>query len=354
MDRGLTYVDYYSEYASVARIDIVFDLITILIIAMLMVQIIRRKHNTREVFMFRRILICNLIMAVCGIAEDAQLLYRTLDRNALAGVYISAAFVEIFTLVLVAQWLLFVEFTLHQSMDIIKRRYPVVMIPFFVAIALQLICILLILPFGGTPEHSDIANLFNTISYIIMFFYMIVSYIVLCRERGLNKIPQYIRVTPTIICMLAGIIIDWFLTEYRTQEIGFAIGLLFADYYMFRRLSFIDPETGFFNRKYLPVLEKAAGKKKIEGGTVFRFHAPVDSGKMAAIIRAWEPYSSRVVTMGDGTFLVFAEALREDLAENFISHVRENAQEEGLQVEAGYETWKEWPVPAKIRRIVSE
>ncbi|MCR5092837.1 MAG: hypothetical protein K6B72_02585 [Lachnospiraceae bacterium] len=354
MDRGLTYVDYYPEYASVARIDIVFDLITILIIAMLMVQILRRKHNTKEVFMFRRILICNLIMAVCGIAEDAQLLYRTLDRNTLAGVYVSAAFVEIFTLVLVAQWLLFVEFTLHQSMDIIKRRYPRVSIPFFAAVALQIISILLLLPFNGTPEYSEVADLLNTISYLVMFFYIMASYIVLSRERGQNKIPQYIRVTPTVICMVAGIIIDWFLTEFRTQEIGFAIGLLFADYFMFRRLSFIDPQTGFFIRKYLPELEKAASKKKIEGGTVFHFRAPEDSGKMAAIIRAWEPYSSRVVTMGDGMFLVIAEALKESLAETFISHVRKNAQEEGLQVEAGYEIWKEGPVPAEIRRIASE
>ncbi|MBQ7505778.1 MAG: hypothetical protein IJT05_00480 [Lachnospiraceae bacterium] len=32
---------------------------------------------------------------------------------------------------------------------------------------------------------------------------------------------------------------------------------------MFRRLSYIDPETGFYNEKYLAVMERKAAKKII-------------------------------------------------------------------------------------------
>ena len=38
----------------------------------------------------------------------------------------------------------------------------------------------------------------------------------------------------------------YFFTGYRTVVLGYAIGLMFADYFMFRRLGFLDQKTGFF------------------------------------------------------------------------------------------------------------
>ena len=43
-------------------------------------------------------------------------------------------------------------------------------------------------------------------------------------------------------------------TSYLVDGLGYAVGLMFADYYMFRRLSYMDPDTGFFNERYLEVL----------------------------------------------------------------------------------------------------
>ena len=54
MEKGLTYVTYYPEYIPVYRMDILFDLITIFLVAMMLLQIACMKYRTRELIMFRR------------------------------------------------------------------------------------------------------------------------------------------------------------------------------------------------------------------------------------------------------------------------------------------------------------
>ena len=68
-----------------------------------------------------------------------------------------------------------------------------------------------------------------------------------------SHLPDSVRGGPAII---------------RLDGLGYAVGLLFADYFMFRRLSYIDPETGFYNEKYLAVMErKAVNKAEAISGT---------------------------------------------------------------------------------------
>ncbi len=161
---------------------------------------------------------------------------------------------------MVSHWLIFVEFTLHQSRDIIRRRYPVVMIPFWIAILIALFNMIAVIP-PSTPLYIRVAVYYlNRVQLLIWFFYILASYVVLFREKKRKAIPQYIRLTLTVVSITLGLLIS-VLTPYELDGLGYAIGLLFAEYYMFRRLSFIDPETGFFNEKYLRVLDREAEKK---------------------------------------------------------------------------------------------
>ena len=60
------------------------------------------------------------------------------------------------------------------------------------------------------------------------------------------------------------------LAEYAILPLFFALGLLFADYHMYKRLNDIDPDTGFYNTRYLSTLITYAKKKKLTGATVIR------------------------------------------------------------------------------------
>ena len=67
---------------------------------------------------------------------------------------------------------------------------------------------------------------------------------------------------------------------------------------MFRRFSFMDPQTGFFTEKYLPEFYKTLQKKELHGGTVIRFRvSPEQSEQAAEVLKAWEPEGKKIVTM---------------------------------------------------------
>ncbi len=243
-------------------------------------------------------------------------------------------------LFMVAHWLVFVEFTLHQSMDIIRRRYPIVMIPFWIGVVISLFNTIAVIPRSTPLAVRQVVFVLNRLLFLIWLFFIIAAYVVFFRERKRKSIPQYIRLTPTVISIAVGLIVSS-LTPFQIDALGYAVGLLFAHYFMFRRLNYIDDETGFFNEKYLAVLDREADKKNIHNVTVIRFKTQQDAGKLAEILRNWEPEYSKIVLKKVGEILVLSEKLKKSLAERFIFLVQENCAEEGLETEASYEVIRE-------------
>ncbi|MCR5403332.1 MAG: hypothetical protein K6E91_05845 [Butyrivibrio sp.] len=121
---------------------------------------------------------------------------------------------------------------------------------------------------------------------------------------------------------------------------GYAIGLMFADYYMFRRLSYADAKTGFFNEKYLKVLRRESKKKNIKEATVISFKTTGDRDKLAELLKFWKPEHSTIVAKDNGEFLVISEVRRKLITERFIFLVTEHAKSSGLETESSYRTEK--------------
>ncbi len=171
----------------------------------------------------------------------------------------------------------------------------------------------------------------------IWLIYILAYYYVLYLEKKRKNILQYIRITPTVLPIAVGMLIA-LSTPYQIDGLGYAVGLMFADYYMFRRLSFVDTESGFFNEKYIGVLKREAKKKKIKEATVIRFRTSKDRGKLTELLKFWEPENCSVVVKNDGEFLGISEVQKKIVTERFIFLVGEHARSKGLEVESSYET----------------
>ena len=316
---------------------VVINLLTILIPVLLLVQAFRRKHKTPEIRMF--VIMCFSTILLCLFTAGESVLMRfAFEIPPFLQVlgFVSHAVNTILSFVMVLFWLLFTEYTLHQSVDIIKRRYPVAMIPFFAGVAVAVLSLLGVLIEAFSIEFLVVINFLNQFVRFIWAGYILASYIVLFREKKRKKIPEYIRLTPTVIAIILGYVIDA-LTQYRLVPLGYAVGLMFMDYYMFRRLSFIDQESGFYNEKYLSVLSKEAEKKKIHDVTAIRFKTSEDQKKLIEILRCWKPEYSKVILRDDGEILILSELLKKTLAERFIFLVQEQCTKEGLETEASFE-----------------
>ena len=319
---------------------VVINLLAILIPVLLLVQAFHRKHKTPEIRIFVIMCFSDILLCLFTAFESFVLLFAFEVPPFLHVLgFVSHSLRTILSFVMVLFWLLFTEYTLHQSVDIIKRRYPVALIPFFAGVAITVLSLLGVLIETFPFEFLYVVEFLNQFVPFIWAGYILASYIVLYREKKRKKIPEYIRLTPTVIAIISGYVLDA-LIQYRLMPLGYAVGLLFMDYFMFRRLSFMDQESGFYNEKYLAVLSKEAEKKKIHDATAIRFKTSGDQKKLIEVLRCWKPEFSKVIHRDDGEILILSEILKKTLAERFIFLVQEQCTKEGLETEASFEYLK--------------
>jgi hypothetical protein len=317
--------------------NIIIDALTLPIPALLIIQALHRKNRTPEIVLFFRMCIFDLSLCISYILACVLLL--NYEKAPIASVldFILNFLIGLFPLLLAVHWLLFVEYTLHQSRDIIWRRYRVAMIPFGVGVICTILTSVVPVSDSAPLYIQNVFYILYRIGQLIWLFYILASYYVLYMEKKRKDILQYIRITPTVLPIAVGMIIA-FSTPYQIDGLGYAIGLMFADYYMFRRLSFIDSKSGFFNEKYIAMLRREAKKKMIKEATVIRFRTSGDREKLTDLLKFWKPEYSSVIAKNDGEFLVISEVQKKLITERFIFLVSEHAKSKGLEVGSSYET----------------
>ncbi len=131
---------------------IIVNILVLPILLLLMVQVLRRKHRTTDLKIFFRMLVMNMLYSLAYIS-GFLLLFNEDKLNstfAFAGAVICNTVLGVIPILLVSHWMVFVEFTLHQSMDIIRRRYPVIMIPFWIGIVISIFNMIAVIP-RSTP-----------------------------------------------------------------------------------------------------------------------------------------------------------------------------------------------------------
>ena len=328
-------------------IDIALNVIALVIIIALMIVIKRNKRKILENKLFFSMCVSCALIAVTEISrlllysgvapEDWNLPIKILE---LTLYWIP----ELLSLLVVVQWLLYVEFSLHQSVDVIRRRYTVRMIPGIVAVLMIFTNLGIDIVNQLSENHSqllvNIYTIFGLVSSFIIMVYLFNSYSIVYKEKKRKKIPRFVSLTPTVICILAGYIIKN-VTGLFSLALGFALGLVFMAYSLRKRFSQEDADTGYYNSNYLSVITDYMKKSGMKGGTIVRFVTTGDSTKLAELLHDMEPDNSKTIFMGNGTFLVFSETQREDVLRWYISAVLEEAESIGLEVEEEHKTRKD-------------
>ncbi len=322
--------------------DIVINLLSLLILVLLMIQLLHRKKKTPEIKYLFLMCIFSSLLSFTGTYLSFYLMFLKVLSNPVGDViaYAIDSLQDTTFLLLIVFWLHFVEYTLHQSKDLIMRRYRYAMVPFYIAAGIKGLRILVpLLPLPGELyiDGYYVIDILNKAASLIWIFYILTAHVIAHRERKRMAIPRYIRLVPTEVCIILGVGLN-ILLGYRTVSLGCAAGLMFADYFLFRRLSWIDKETGFYNESYLPVLKREAEKKNLKEITIIRFKALDDRDGFAGILRYWEPEHSKIVAKDNGEFLVLSNVLENAVIKRFISLVLEEAQNEGIHAEVDYET----------------
>ena len=330
--------DMIKESLSIQLIlDIVSNLAGLCISLVLTVKLLLNKKKQKEQTMFLRMCVtCLMITLLIALGN----LSSFLPVSAVLLNYICQPAAQILTFLLVAQWLVFVDYTLHQSMDLIRRRYPIMKLPVFAAILMELIYSVIALPTIVNDALRIVMGVLSVLEGVILAVFAVAAYIVLFREMRRTPVPQYIKLTPTTVCFAVVIVI----VAGQLQQAGLlsffcALGIAFAYYFMYRRFCFMDPATGFYTKEYLPEFFKTLRKKELMGGTVIRFQvSPEHSEKTAELLKCWEPEGKKIVTLRAGEFLILSDPMKNVVANRLISFIDAQLKEQGISAKTDYTT----------------
>ena len=303
------------------------------------------KHKVREMKLFMRLCNITAVIALCDAVYYVELnkMKATGWTAATFPMLVGWTIIDVCSLLLVGQWLIFVEYSLHQSNDLIKRNYKYIMIPFWISVFLVACANIFYNEFFLEMIPDDVrqtyAGVIDTVFFSIFIFakavaafYYIFAYYLVLKEKKRVKIPNYIVISPTVVCFVIGMYYNRGYL-YRIQAVFFTLGLFLIWFFMFRRFDYMDPVTGFFNKKYLKILYRYFHKNAGAGCTVIRFFTKGDVKRLAEILKEWVPEDSKTVIMPDGKILVVLGSLKKGTVKRCMMLIKEQADEAELEID---------------------
>ena len=339
----------------------VTNIIALVLIGGMAIWAATNKHKVREMRMFMRMCILTAVISLCDVVYYVEMI-KIGTNEANWPIVLGWLVIDVCSLLLVGQWLIFVEYSLHQSNDVIKRDYKYIMIPFWIAVAFIAFShlsynevIFNLIPPQYIEVWSEVGwyvtTILKWIAKCIMAFYYIFAYYLVAKEKKRVKIPNYVVITPTVICFVVGMYFDRnYLT--RIQPVFFTLGLFLIWFFMFRRFKYIDPDTGFFTSKYLKTLYSYYDKDKDKGCTIIRFVTKGDVVKMAHILKEWIPEDAKGIVQDGGKLLVVSESLDRAMVKQYMTLISAQAKEENIEVETDFAMRADEPIEEFFKKMM--
>ena len=215
---------------------------------------------------------------------------------------------ELVVNLLIFLWLLYVNYEINHSVDNIKRKFLTYAAPILVIMALDIINI-----FTGILFYYDEHVMYHTtwlmsVYYVVRYVYFFSCVIQIVVHKSKNRGLKFFDVWSFVVPVLAGGLITN-LTPYSVMALGFSIGLCNVYAGIINDLSFMDRQTGFFNRYYLRYLKNDIEREVFapKSGMIYRLEDPDDMADFSGLLAPVLPKKCEVVRYSEDTVVMLAE-----------------------------------------------
>ncbi len=251
-----------------------------------------------------------LVVSICLSAIDAATYAR--KYHEFPGAYPLAmglqTLLELVLNFIIFLWLLYANYKIYRSRDSIKRKFYQFMIPLFVLMGVDIINV-----FTGILFYYDEHVMYHTTwlvipYYLIRYFYFFSIVIQIALHKRHNRNLKFFDMGGFIIPVLVGGLVTN-LSPYSVMALGFAIGLCNEYAGIINERSFMDRQTGYFNRFYLRYLKNDIDREVFSprSGIIFRLTDPEDMGDFAEILSSLLPKKCEVIRYNEDTVVMLAE-----------------------------------------------
>ncbi len=219
--------------------------------------------------------------------------------------YILLVVNEMLYLAIILQWLICVDFSLHHSLDHIRRRYRHAALPIIIVGVLETIRIFVYIRMPDTGILPDaVANMLHSLYIIVEICYILTAVMLVKRYETDRREPRFLRLGAFIIPFVIGVLVRY----YDAALLGF--GIIFTYAAMSRRDKYIDFKTGLYNSGFLDCIGEHWDKKGYEDASAMLSSAPGHEGEMAGILSEIRIPDCYIIKLGEGCFVLLSPEVR--------------------------------------------
>ena len=312
---GIDAVDWFVYFSSTALLFVFAAAVVTLLIKS---PGLRKRERTEDRFMFAE---CVLVLILLGLdifmAFNAFLPYEVMIFT----MGFLPVVADLFFMLIILQWMVFVDYSLYRSRDHIRQKYRLALVPVLVVMGIDLAQFFMTTFITEiTDAHiilNDIAQIAQVaveLGYVLTAVHLVYAYEKESRE------PRFLRLSAFIIPFILGNLI-------RSYDASLmALGILLTYRAVQRRDRYLDRDTQFYNRAFLEYTGKFRDRKRYTGGNGILINAPGRGKDMASILRELKPVDSNVFVLEKDRYLLLSEALRGSAVKLAVDTITEAAE----------------------------
>ncbi len=305
-----------------------------------------QKAYRREEELFDSLCILSIIIGAFQLIERSTTHGAPLESLGYVALIV-IFFYDIFDIVLLFVWILFVDFMIYRSEDHIRYLKPgIIKIIGGITVVEMILTVIALCTVYLVDESANIDRYPSIMIWTIVSYYLIklveivllfVSIIALARFRRRRKGPMTFRGMPFYIPVFFGCVLTIaFHYAIDLNAIGIGLGVFLLYFSMRDERRYIDYETGFFSMEYLVFLSRVEKKRSYDGGIGMLIMADEALPMLIEILKRAQPEGIDIVRAANGTFFLVGERKSKMLLELFLQNVRETAAEEGIELKTAY------------------
>lgn len=249
-----------------------------------------------------------LLAAFCLSISDAVTFAGTESHVAPFGAMLFQTINELLINLVVFLWILYVNYRMFRSRDYLKRGFMKRMIPLFVIMGLTFINLFFGFLFYIDENHEWHVTFGQALCETVRFIYFVICIIQVVKYKKQHREFRFFPIAGFVIPVIIGTLATSML-PYSLVALGFAIGLTDTYAGIINETSFLDRETGFYNRFYMRYLEDEIknGAITLRSGMIFRIKDPKNVAAFSDFLDPILPKNSVVLRYGKDTIVMLAE-----------------------------------------------
>ncbi len=225
-------------------------------------------------------------------------------------------------------WILYVNYRMYRSRDYLKRGFVKRMIPLFIIMGLTFLNLFFGFLFSIDENHIWHVTLGQGLCETVRFIYFAYYIIKVIQYKKTHREFKFFTIGGFVIPVIVGTVATSLL-PYSLVALGFAIGLTDTYAGIINETSFLDRETGFYNRFYMRYLEDEIknGAVTLRSGMIFRITDPKNVAAFSDFLEPLLPRNSVTLRYGKDTIVMLAEVSDRGAIRMMQEHVEEGLKD---------------------------